>query len=197
MAETNVLKQTMKVVPIASLVAHPENARIGNVQRIKDSIRRNGFYGAVVVQTATNRILVGNHRVAAARELGIEKIPVALLDVDDATARRILVADNKTSDEAEWDDAALKKILETVIDGAPDRLTAAESLGFSDDDLRDALAMTPTPLPSPADFDLKTKPRAAWMLVSGDESVVARMEAAVRLIANEGTKIEVTVSKDG
>lgn len=95
----------------SSLKPHPDNPRRGDTERIKESIRANGFYGAVVVQKKTGLIIAGNHRVKAAIELGIDQVPVIEHDCDDATASRILLADNRTSDVAGYDEDTLRDLL--------------------------------------------------------------------------------------
>lgn len=98
-------------VPISSLVEHPENPRRGDVPVIEESIERNGFYGAVYAQAATRRVIVGNHRLRAARARGLDTVPVIFLDVDDETARRIMLVDNKSSDLAGYDAELLRRLL--------------------------------------------------------------------------------------
>lgn len=105
------MRQEFGEIDISTIHFHPENPRQGDVGAVSESIERNGFYGAIVVQESTRRILVGNHRVKAASALGMTTVPGVMIDVDDAVARRILLADNRTSDLASYDDAALVAIL--------------------------------------------------------------------------------------
>ena len=127
--------------PIESLKRHPDNARLGDIEAIKESIRVNGWHGAVVVQESTGYILAGNHRTDAALELHngefepfegqstkdyelekarwateLKSLPVYGVDVDDVTARRILLADNKTADLATYDDTKLLRLTAQVAD---------------------------------------------------------------------------------
>ena len=108
------VKQVVKVVDIETLKHHPKNPRKGNIESIRESIRVNGFYGALVVQKSTNYVLAGNHRLKAAKAEGITEVPVAFVDVDDETAIKIVLADNRTNDVAEYDDAALSELLASV-----------------------------------------------------------------------------------
>lgn len=105
------LELDAELVDLAELTPHPDNPRQGDVGAICESIAANGWYGALVVQRSTGRIIVGNHRAVAAAQLGIERVPVVWLDVDDRTALRILLADNRTSDVADYDKAALADLL--------------------------------------------------------------------------------------
>lgn len=100
--------------PVASLRKHESNKRQGDVGAIYTSIEANGFYGAVVVQASSARILAGNHRFDAALHAGAETIPVIFVDCDDQTALRILLADNRTNDLASYDTEGLAEILNEI-----------------------------------------------------------------------------------
>jgi DNA modification methylase len=104
-----------EMVRLDSIQPHPRNPRQGDVKAIVESIKANGFYCPLVVQRSTRYILAGNHRWLAARELGMAEIPVIWVDCDDARALRILLADNRTSDLACYDDSKLAELLEGVL----------------------------------------------------------------------------------
>lgn len=126
-------------VSVDNIEQHPENARVGDVAAIVESIQTNGFYGAVVVQESTGYIIVGNHRYLAAREVGMTEVPVIYMDIDDDRARRIMLADNRTTDVASYDDRSLVELLQSVPD-----LTGT---GYDDTDLADLLASVPSSAP--------------------------------------------------
>jgi hypothetical protein len=100
---------------VDTLEHHPDNPRIGHVPAIVDSIRENGWFGALIGQKSTRYILAGNHRLKAAREIGIKEVPVIWVDVDDQRARKILLADNRSSDLAVYNDASLAELLASVM----------------------------------------------------------------------------------
>lgn len=108
------LNKDYELASIDAMRPHPRNPRRGDLAAVRESIDVNGFFGALVVQRSTGHILAGNHRWRAARELGHEQIPVVWVDVDDATALRILLADNRTSDLGSYDDEALAGLLQAV-----------------------------------------------------------------------------------
>jgi hypothetical protein len=122
-------------VPIDDLIRHPDTPRRGDIPAISASIEVNGWYGAVVAQSSTRHVLAGNNRMEAARRLGMTDLPVHWLDVDDATARRIMLADNRTSDLATYDDEVLVQLLAAA--AADDDLFGT---GFDGDDLDALLA---------------------------------------------------------
>lgn len=105
----------VKMVPVDSLKPHPRNARRGNIDVIAESIQVNGFFGVIIAQRSSNRILVGNHRWRAAQKAGMSEVPVMFADVDDERALKILLADNRTSDMAGYDGDALSSLLKDVL----------------------------------------------------------------------------------
>lgn len=103
-----------ELVSVSSLSCHPDNPRVGDVSVIVESIKSNGWYGTVIAQRSTGFVLAGNHRLKAAREYGLDSVPVIWLDIDDDRALRILLADNRTSDLASYDDTVLARLLEDL-----------------------------------------------------------------------------------
>ena len=103
--------QVDEVAAIDSIEPHPENPNKGDRESIGESIDANGFYGKVLVQKSTRRILVGSHRWAEMKAAGETEIPVTLLDVDDDRALAIMVADNETRNGAERNENRLADIL--------------------------------------------------------------------------------------
>ncbi len=106
--------QRYEHVAIRRLKPHPKNPRRGDVDAIEASIDENGFFGAVLAQRSTRFILKGNHTIRAAERRGMKSIPVIWLDVDDARAEKILLADNAIPDRAEYDTAALAEMLQSI-----------------------------------------------------------------------------------
>lgn len=121
------IKVQTEVVDILSLKPHKLNARKGNLNAIAESLRVNGQYRPIVVDLNSKEILAGNHTWLAAKSLGWEKIAVTYIDVDSQTAKRIVLADNRTSDLSTYDDSALLDILESLED--------LEGTGFAPEDL--------------------------------------------------------------
>lgn len=122
-----------KLVAIGDLKPHPKNPRQGDVGAIHASLDAHGFYGTIVVQKSTGFILAGNHRWLAAQQAEMEKIPVVYVDVDEETALRILLADNRTSDIGGYDEAQLLALL-SALEQTPAGL---DGLGYDTDDLQE------------------------------------------------------------
>ncbi|WP_039828120.1 ParB N-terminal domain-containing protein [Nocardia testacea] len=117
----------MTSVAITDLIPYPGNPRRGDIEQIAASLRKTGQYRPIVVQRSTSYILAGNHTMQAAASLGWKEIDVHHVDVDDETARRIVLADNRTADKGHYDIAALTELLQDLPD--------LEGTGYTDADL--------------------------------------------------------------
>lgn len=113
-----------------TLRPHPENPKSGDTEAIAESIETNGLYRPLYAQKSTGYILAGNHTYHAALELGATTLPVIWLDIDDQTARRILLADNRTADLGRYDDALLVELLLAI-----DQTDSLTGTGYTHDDL--------------------------------------------------------------
>jgi len=132
----SILAKEVVTVRIEAVQPHPRNPRQGDVAAIVESIRANGFVAPLLVQQSTAYILAGNHRWLAAREIGMAEVPVIWLDVDDDRALRILLADNRTSDVATYDDPKLASLLQEILTDTG----TLEGTGFDGDALDELLA---------------------------------------------------------
>ena len=103
-------------IEVAVIHEHPQNPRKGDDKTVAESVSRSGFFGAILVQRSTGHILAGNTRFRVMRDEGHDTIPGFWIDCDDDTATRILLADNRTSDLAFYDDEALFGLLQHLVD---------------------------------------------------------------------------------
>lgn len=163
--------QTYRIADLAELKEHPENPRQGDVGAIHTSVEANGWYGALTVQKSTGYILTGNHRKKERVARGMTRVPIIELDVDDATALRILLGDNRTADLASYDDAKLLELLQR--EAERDNLAGTGYDGDDVDDLARLLA-DPEPKPEPPTRGLSGEGAVAeaWKLI---EAVVWEM----------------------
>lgn len=106
METTTVLAETLK--------EYPGNPRKGNIDKIKESLIANGQYKPIVIQESTGYVLVGNHTLKAIKQLGWDFVDVVELDVNDEEAKRIVLADNRTSDESSYDYNLLGEMLKSM-----------------------------------------------------------------------------------
>jgi hypothetical protein len=105
-----------EMVPVSVPVPHPRNPRRGDTDAIRQSLRKNGFFGRVLLQRKSSDgtegyIIVGQHRWQAWTAEGGTEIPVTWLDVDDEAAQRIRIADNATNDLSTYDKEMLAAVL--------------------------------------------------------------------------------------
>ena len=129
-------------MPIDELVPWEDNPRKNSkaVEEVRRSIERFGFAAPVVARSEDLRVIAGHTRIKAARQLGLEKIPVRLLDINEKDADLLSLADNKLAEIADWDDAELTKIIRDL-DEAGENF---EGLGFSEDELKKILGEVQT-----------------------------------------------------
>jgi hypothetical protein len=157
-----------KKVEVNELNTFVGNPRRGDVDAIAESLTKHGQYRPIVVNVGTHtgrpmEVLAGNHTMLAARSLGWKHIDVALVDVDEATAKSIVAADNRLADKGGYDEAELLALLESLDD--------LDGTGYVTDDLQDLRDLADSGLwdkeREPAhrdDDDAKFNPRIAMQV---------------------------------
>ena len=122
--------RTMDYRPISSLRPATRNPRTHSkkqVRQIADSITRFGFTNPILIDD-DDHILAGHGRIAAARLLGMENVPVVrLAGLSTQERRAYLLADNKLALNAGWDQELLAIEFQELIDAG----FALEVTGFS------------------------------------------------------------------
>lgn len=98
-------KLKIQEIPLKNIALLAGNPRRGNIDAVAESMETNGVYQPVIINKGTHtgrdmEVIAGNHRVQAAQKLGLETIPAIVLDITDSEAKRIALADNRTSDLA-------------------------------------------------------------------------------------------------
>ena len=126
----------LETVAIESLTLDPNNARKHskrNLDAIKESLSKFGQRKPIVVHNGV--VIAGNGTLEAAKTLGWKEIGVSVCpdDWDADTAKAYALADNRSSELAEWDD----KILSTQLLDLDDMGWNIEALGFEPLPLRD------------------------------------------------------------
>lgn len=182
-------------VKIARFTRHPRNAREGDIGAITESIKHNDFFTVPVVQDGTDIVLVGWHRVQAAKEAGMVTLPaVAFVDADEDRALRIVLADNRASDLAAYNQADLVDTLREMCTAGADIEAALAGTGF-DGDALDALiaGLSETPSATRPDFgalidqfrhqDGKTNKDEHWFYVEyyGEPEAFEKLTRLVKL----------------
>ena len=125
---------SVETVPTDRLFCSPSNPRLNDaaVPHVAASLRRFGWQQPIVARRS-GEVIAGNTRLKAAQSLGMETVPVWWFDGSDLDAVAYSLADNRSHEFAQWNDAELARLLEHL--KAEDSL---DGVGFSDDDL-DAL----------------------------------------------------------
>jgi len=128
----------IKRVPLGTLHQDPSNARQHgerNMEAIKGSLQRFGQREPLVVQQSTGRVIGGNGRLQAMRDLGYEECDIVEVYLGDVEATALAIALNRSGELAEWDLPALGSLLESL--QASDAL---DGIGFSQAELDEVLS---------------------------------------------------------
>jgi len=121
-------------VSVQSLIPYARNSRKHSdeqVAQIAASIKEFGWTNPILVD-GENGIIAGHGRLAAARKLGLEEVPVIeLAHLTEIQKRALIIADNKLALNADWDNEMLALELEELqLEGFDLALT-----GFDEDEL--------------------------------------------------------------
>ena len=152
MAEARVppaMARQIELWPVERLVPYARNARTHSddqIAQIAASIVEFGFNNPVLVDTNAG-IIAGHGRLLAARKLRLEHVPVVVLDhLSETQKRAYILADNRISENAGWDEDTLAAEL-GELQAADWRL---DLLGFSEEELAKLLADTEPAAEAPA-----------------------------------------------
>lgn len=100
------------IVPIRTVHTYPGNARRGDTTKIRDSLLTHGQYKPLLAQSTTGHIVVGNNTLHVMRDhLQWTCCAVMFLELDDVAARKMLLMDNASSDQADYDTSSLVDLL--------------------------------------------------------------------------------------
>src|SRR5699024_7728387 len=115
-------KDTEDLIPYINNPRNNENA----IDMVASSIKNYGFKNPILIDEY-NEIIAGHTRLEAAKKLGIEDVPtIKVSDLTENQIKAFRIADNKTSEFAEWD----VELLESELADLEDEFT-----GFEDEEL--------------------------------------------------------------
>ena len=109
----NIIKiKTEDLIPYVNNPRNNENA----VDKVASSIAEFGFKNPIFIDK--NNVVVNGHtRLLASKKLGLKEVPCIVIDdLTDTQIKAFRIADNKTSEYAEWDEELLKIELEQLED---------------------------------------------------------------------------------
>jgi DNA modification methylase len=139
------------------LKTDPANPRLHSnkqIRQIADSIRTFGFNVPILID-GDDHVIAGHGRLLACRELGCTEVPTLCLDhLSPAQARAFMIADNRLTEIATWDNRLLAEQLRDLSLAGVDfeievtgfemaeidlRIASLDDLGEQGDDPADAL----------------------------------------------------------
>ena len=124
--------------PIEKLVPYERNARTHSPEQVRQlaaSITEFGFTNPILVDEE-HGVIAGHGRLAAAKDLALEQVPVVVLDhLTPKQKKAYIIADNKLALNAGWD----TNLLHEEIAGLSLVDFDLTILGFDEDELSDLL----------------------------------------------------------
>ena len=109
----------VQVVPVATLKPYARNPRTHSkkqLRQIADSIRTFGWTKPILID-ADAGVIAGHGTLAAAKLLGIDRVPtIRLEDMTAAQKRAYVLADNKLAENAGWDRELLALELQGLLE---------------------------------------------------------------------------------
>lgn len=107
----------VQYLPLAGVKPDPRNARTHSkkqTEQIAASIGAFGFTNPLLIDEGAV-LIAGHGRLAAARKLGLDRVPVIeLRGLGETEKRALRLADNKIAQNAGWDGELLKIELESL-----------------------------------------------------------------------------------
>lgn len=134
--DTNIVRENV-TMGIDKLSPYEMNAKVHNdvqVGKIVKSLKEFGWVSPVIIDE-NNMILAGHGRVMAAKKCGIENVPcVKVSGLTDMQKKAYILADNKLSEDADWDFSKLKAELESLVENGYDSSLSGFSFDKNDFD---------------------------------------------------------------
>ena len=131
---SKVIEQNIQLVKVSQLNPYEGNSRTHSDQQVDQlaaSITEFGWTNPILVD-ADFGIIAGHGRLMAAKRLGLEEIPVIMLDhLSPAQRKALVIADNKLAENAGWDFDKLRDELSDLKDMDYD----LGVIGFDDEEL--------------------------------------------------------------
>jgi hypothetical protein len=119
--ELNMLEiqsKSIEMIDISQIIPNPKNANQHppeQIKRLEKLIEYQGFRNPLIISNRTGFLVVGHGRLEAAKNLGIEKLPVIRQNFkDEAQEYAYLISDNEIARWSELDKQAVHIELETL-----------------------------------------------------------------------------------
>jgi len=149
---------------------NPNEMQPEQFELLCDRIEQRGWVGNAIIADTDGMIADGQHRWQAAKELGLEEVPVKLYDVSDAERRLIRQELNKIDGEHDTERDALEydRLLSEGLSDPVEELTDTTGENLEEllnrvtdpSDLQEATEGTPDPQPNSPTEPERSKPQA-------------------------------------
>ena len=182
----------LQLVPITKLVPYVNNARTHSpeqIMKLRSSLREFGFINPVIIDRDYG-VIAGHGRILAAKEEGITEVPCVFADhLTEAQKKAYIIADNRMTMDAGWDEELLRVEIEALQAADFDPLLT----GFDADEIADLFADDEKDVKDD-DFDLTAALEKASFMERGDVWTVGRH----RLVCGDATsEKDVALLMDG
>ncbi len=187
------LPKNIECVPIGSLAPYAGNARIHSpeqIDQIAASIREFGWTSPILVAGKAKKslqVVAGHGRLLAAAKLGMQVVPIIRLDhLTPTQIRAYIIADNKLTLNAGWEDQTLAAELKALSDVGFD----LSLTGFSDDEMKEILGEDESTMSAGCDEPDASKAdecQAKWKVKDGDLWILGDH----RIACGDSEKLEV------
>lgn len=98
-------------VPIDAVHAWKKNPKTGAVEEVAASIKKYGFGQPIVARKENGEVIAGHTRLLAAKRLGLPRVPVRFVDLDEKKSHELALVDQRTAELADWDDDLKDEVL--------------------------------------------------------------------------------------
>ena len=179
------MPRKIELWPVERLIPYARNARTHSddqVAQIAASIMQFGFTNPILVDSADG-IVAGHGRLLAARQLGLQQVPVIVLGhLSEIERRAYVLADNKIALNAGWNDEMLRLELEQLKDADFD----LDLVGFSEEEFEALLVVTEPAVEGKTDEDAVPEVQVEVVTQPGDVWIMGDH----RLLCGDATRIE-------
>tara|TARA_Y100000004_G_scaffold142375_1_gene161928 strand:+ start:123 stop:605 length:483 start_codon:yes stop_codon:yes gene_type:complete len=125
----------IKMTSIDKLIPYHNNPRKNQaVDKVASSLSEFGFQQPIVVDK-NMVVIVGHTRLLASQKLGLKKVPVCIAELTEAKAKAYRIADNRLSEDSNWDYDFLNVEMNMLNEENYD----LSQLGFTTEELNDFL----------------------------------------------------------
>ncbi len=165
-AKPEELETAAVYAPIADLHPWEDNPRNneGAVSKVAESIKRFGFGSPIIARKANGMIIAGHTRWLASQSLGLDKVPVRYLDLDEVDAKLLAISDNSIGEIAEWEPTTLAEQLDELKAHGVD----LDVTGWGEDKIDEILDALPDALNPSQDSQYTAKIETPVYEIQGD-----------------------------